>query len=147
MLKNVWIFCCIVCVVRLSHIRKAGLTSHWSCRCGVWFSCWFLQIPRCFWAWRKLLLPCWFWLRRLGLCLPVGQPCFPGRRKTPSPLWLSTNCDWCVGSCVHLHQLGLLPVDLEPCPCWCGLQESGLVLHLAVIVWQERQVISEDEVV
>ena len=30
---------------------------------------------------------------------------------------LSTNRDWCVGSCVHLHQLGLLPVDLEPCPC------------------------------
>ena len=32
------------------HIRKAGLTSHWSWRCGVWFSCWFLQMPRCFWA-------------------------------------------------------------------------------------------------
>ena len=60
---------------------------------------------------------------------------------------LSTNCDWCVGNCVHLHKLGLLPVDLVPCPCCCGLQESGLVLHLAVIVWQERQVISEVEVV
>ena len=43
-------------------------------------------------------------------------------------------CGGTVGSCVHLHQLGLLPVDLEPCPCWCGLRESGLVLHLAVIV-------------
>ena len=51
------------------------------------------------------------------------------------PDGLSTNCDWCVGSCVYLHQLGFLPVNLEPCPCWCGLQESGLVLHLAVIVW------------
>ena len=55
------------------------------------------------------------------------------------PDGLSTNCDWCIDSCVHLHQLCLLPVDLEPSPCWCGLQESGLVLHLAVIVWQERQ--------
>ena len=70
----------------MSHIRIAELTSHWSWRCGVWFSCWFLQMPRCFWAWRKLLLPCQFWLWRLGLCLPVGQPRFPGRRKTP-PLW------------------------------------------------------------
>ena len=30
---------------------------------------------------------------------------------------LPTNCDWCVGSSVHLHQLSLLPVDHEPCPC------------------------------
>ena len=78
-----------------SHIRKAGLTSHWSWRCGVWFSCWFLQMPRCFWAWQKLLLPCRFWLWRLSLCLPDGQPHFPGRRKTPSPLWV-------------LHQLWLV---------------------------------------
>ena len=28
------------------------------------------------------------------------------------PDGLSTKCDGCVGSCVHLHQLGLLPVDL-----------------------------------
>ena len=63
------------------------------------------------------------------------------------PYGLSTNCDWCVGSCVHLHQLSLLSVDLEPCLCWCDLQESGLDLHLAVIVWQERQVISEVKVV
>ena len=28
----------------MSHIRKAGLTSHWSGRCRVWFSCWFLQM-------------------------------------------------------------------------------------------------------
>ena len=63
------------------------------------------------------------------------------------PDGLSTNCDWCVGSCVHLYQLGLLPGDLEPCPCWCGLQQTGLVLHPAVIVWQERQVTSEVEVV
>ena len=27
---------------------------------------------------------------------------------------LSINCDLCVGRCVHLHQLGLLPIDLEP---------------------------------
>ena len=33
------------------------------------------------------------------------------------PYGLSTNCDWCVGSCVHLHQLSLPSVDLEPCPC------------------------------
>ena len=33
------------------------------------------------------------------------------------PHGLSTNCDWCVGSCVHLHQLSLLSVDIEPCPC------------------------------
>ena len=33
------------------------------------------------------------------------------------PDGLSTNCDWCVGSCVHLHQFSLLSVDLEPCPC------------------------------
>ena len=71
----------------MSHIRKAGLTSHWSWRCGVWFSCWFLQMPRCFWAWRKLLLPCRFWLWRLGLCLPDGHPHFPDRRRTPPPLW------------------------------------------------------------
>ena len=71
----------------MSHIRKAELTWHWSWRCGVWFSCWFLQMPRCFWAWRKLLLPCWFWLWCLGLCLPDGQPHFPDRRKTPPPLW------------------------------------------------------------
>ena len=32
------------------------------------------------------------------------------------PVGLSTNCDWCVSSCVNFHQLGLLPVDLEPCP-------------------------------
>ena len=31
------------------------------------------------------------------------------------PDGLSTSCDWCVDSCVHLHQLGLLHVDLEPC--------------------------------
>ena len=80
-----------------SHIRKAGLTSHWSWRCRVWFSCWFLQMPKCFWAWRRLLLPCWFWLWRLSLCLPVGQPHFPDRRKTPPPLWA-------------LHQLWLV--------CW-----------------------------
>ena len=71
----------------MSHIRKAGQTSHWSWRCGVWFSCWFLQMPRCFWAWRKLLLPCQFWLWRLGLCLPDSQPHFPDRRRTPPPLW------------------------------------------------------------
>ena len=70
----------------MSHIRKAGLTSHWSWRCGVWFSCWFLQMPRCFWAWQKLLLPCRFWLWRLGLCLPDGQPHFPDRR---SGVWFS----------------------------------------------------------
>ena len=70
----------------MSHIRRAGLTSHWSWRCGVWFSCWFLQMPRCFWAWQKLLLPCRFWLWRLGLCLPDGQPHFPDRRRTPPPL-------------------------------------------------------------
>ena len=71
----------------MSHIRKTGLTSHWSWRCGVWFSRWFLQMPRCFWAWQKLLLPCRFWLWRLGLCLPDGQPHFPDRRRTPPPLW------------------------------------------------------------
>ena len=71
----------------ISHIRKAGLTSHWNWRCGVWFSCWFLQMPRCFCAWQKLLLPCRFWLWHLGLRLPDGQPHFPGRRKTPPPLW------------------------------------------------------------
>ena len=49
------------------HIRTVGLTSHWSWRCGIWFSCWFLQMPRCFWAWQKLLLPCRFWLWHLGL--------------------------------------------------------------------------------
>ena len=129
----------------MSQNRTAGLTSHWSWRCGVWFSCWFLQVPRCFWAWQKLLLPCRFWLWHLGLCLPDGQPHFPGRRKTPPPLRA-------------LHQLWLVRWQLcssssaqssfcWPCPCWCGLQESGLVLHLAVIVWQECQVISEVEVV
>ena len=71
----------------MSHIRRAGLTTHWSWRCGVWFSCWFLQIPRCFWAWQKLLLPCRFWLWRLGLFLPVGQPRLSGRRKIPPPWW------------------------------------------------------------
>ena len=44
-------------------------------------------MPRCFWAWYKLLLPCQFWLWCLGLCLPVGQPCIPGRRRTPPPWW------------------------------------------------------------
>ena len=84
----------------MSHIRKAGLTSHWSWRCGVWFSCWFLQMPRCFWAWQKLRLPCRFWLWRLGLCLPDGQPHFPGRRRTPLPLWA-------------LHQLWLVRWQLS----------------------------------
>ena len=49
----------------MSHIHRARLTSHWSLRCGVWFSCWFFQMPRCFWAWRKLLVPCQFWLWHL----------------------------------------------------------------------------------
>ena len=44
-------------------------------------------MPRCFSAWQKLLLPCRFWLWRLGLCLPDGQPHFPDRRRTPPPLW------------------------------------------------------------
>ena len=79
----------------MSHIHKAGLTSHWSWRCWVWFSWWFLQMPRCFYAWWNLLLPCWFWLWCLGLYLPVGQPHFPGRWKTPPPLWV-------------LHQLWLV---------------------------------------
>ena len=131
----------------MSHIRKAGLTSHWSWRCGVWFSCWFFQMPRCFWAWRKLLLPCRFWLWRLGLCLPDGQPHFPDRQRTPPPFWA-------------LHQLWLVRWQLcssssaQSSFCWSWAlsllmwsQQTGLVLHLAVIVWQERQVISEVEVV
>ena len=69
----------------MPHIRTAGLTSHWSWRCTVWFSCWYLQMPRCFWTWWKLLLPCPFWLWRLGLCLSVGQPSFQGRQNTPPP--------------------------------------------------------------
>ena len=67
------------------HIHKAGLTSYWTWRYGVWFSCRFLQMPRCFWAWRKLLLPCRFWLWRLGSSLPVGQPRFPCRWKIQPP--------------------------------------------------------------
>ena len=129
----------------MSHIRRAGLTSRWSRRCGVWFSCWFLQKPRCFWAWRKLLLPCRFWLWRLGLCLPVGQPRFLGRQKTHLPNGLSTNYDWCVGSCVHLHR---------SFSCWSWALSLQMwspgewsCCDLAVIVWQECQVISEIEAV
>ena len=85
--RKSWSFVASSVLFARSHIRRVGLTSHWSWRCGVWFSCRFIQIPRCFWAWRKLLLPCRFWLWRLGLCLPVGQPRFPGRRKTPPPWW------------------------------------------------------------
>ena len=44
-------------------------------------------MPICFWAWRKLLLLCRFWLWRLCPCLPVGQPRFQGRRNTPPPWW------------------------------------------------------------
>ena len=38
-----WSFVSSSVLSTMSHIRKAGLTSHW-------FSCWFLQMPRCFWA-------------------------------------------------------------------------------------------------
>ena len=81
--------CCPLCLTSV----ETGLTSHWSWRCGVWFSCWFLQMPRCFWAWQKLLMLCRFWLWRLGLCLPVGQPRFPGRWKTP-PSWWALHQQW-----------------------------------------------------
>ena len=124
-LKNVWIFRCIVCVVRhVSHTRhKAGLISHWSWRCRVWFSCWFLQMPRCFSAWQKLLLPCRFWLCRLSLCLPDGQPHFPGRRRTPPPLWA-------------LHQLWLGRWQL--CSSLCTQGESCLLWSLFG-GWQENK--------
>ena len=63
------------------------------------------------------------------------------------PDGLSPNCDWYVGSGVDLHHLSFLPADLKPCPSRYGLQAGGLVLHLAVTVCQERQVISEVEVI
>ena len=77
-------------------------------------------MPRCFWAWRKLLLPCQFWLWRLGLCLPVGQSRFPGRRKTPPPWWV-------------LHQLWLVHWQLfssssaRSSSCWSWA--------LSVLMW------------
>ena len=77
----------------------------------------------------------------IGFCRCVSDRCWRMSgsfvaSSVLSPCLTSVKQDW-------LH----IGVDLEPCPCWCGLQESGLVLHLAVIVWQERQVISEVEVV
>ena len=33
----------------VSHVRRAGKTSHWSWRYRVWFLSWFLQMPTCFW--------------------------------------------------------------------------------------------------
>ena len=80
-------------------------------------------------------------MTKVALALPIlavmsrsVPPCFVNHasqedQRLHLPDGLSTNCDWCVGSCVHLHQLGLLLVDLEPCSRWCGLQESGLVLQ------------------
>ena len=48
---------------------------------------------------------------------PCWSTTLPSQTKDPHlPDRFPTNCDWCVGSCVHLNQLGLLPVDLEPCP-------------------------------
>ena len=106
------------------HIRTAGLTSHWSWRCRVWFSCWFLQMPRCFWAWQKLLLPCRFWLWHLGLCLPDGQPHFPCRRKTPLPLWA-------------LHQLWLVRWQL----CSSSSAQSSFCWSwaLSLLMWSPRK--------
>ena len=77
----------------MSYIHRE--TSHWSWRCGVWLSCWFLQMPRCFWAWRKLFFHFLFWLWRLHLCLPVGQPRFPGSRNIP-PTWWTLHQLWLV---------------------------------------------------
>ena len=70
----------------MSHICKAGLTSQWSWRCWVWFSCWFLQMPRCFWAWQKLSSTCRFWLWHLSLCLPVINHTSQVDERPP-PLW------------------------------------------------------------
>ena len=135
----------------MSHIGRAGLTLHWSWRwwaheefgshadsprCPDSFehdeSCSCLEDSEC----------------DVSVCvfLLVNQASQVDERLH-LPDGLSTKCDWCVGCCVHLQQLGLFPVDLEPCPCWCGLQESGLVLHLVVDVWQECQVISKIEAV
>ena len=50
------------------------------------------------------------------------------------PDGLFPDCDWCVGSGVDLHHLSFFPADIEPCPTRYGLQASGLVLHLAVVV-------------
>ena len=63
------------------------------------------------------------------------------------PDGLSTDCDWCVGSGVNLHQLCFLLADLEPCPSWYDLQAGVLFLHLSVVVWQEHQVMSKVEVI
>ena len=104
----------------MSQIHKAGLTSHWSCRCRVWFSCWFFQMPRWFWAWQKLLLPCWFCLWHLSLCLPVGQPRFPGRRKTPPPWWA-------------LHQLWLVRWQL--CSSSSARSSSCWSWALSLLMW------------
>ena len=115
-----WSFVASSVLSAMSHIRRVGLTLHWSGRCGVWFSCWFLQMPRCFWAWRKLLLPCRFWLWRLGLCLPVGQPRFPGIRKTPPP-WGA------------LHQLWL--VHWQLCSSSSAQSSSWWSWALSLLMW------------
>ena len=115
-----WSFVASSVLSAMPHIRKAGLTSHWSLRCGVWFSCWLLQMSRCFWAWRKLLLPCRFWLWRLGLCLPVGQSRFLGRRKTPPPWWA-------------LHQLWLVRWQL--CSFSSARSSSCWSWALSLLMW------------
>ena len=136
----------------LSHIGRAGLTLHWSWR---WWaheefgshadsprypgtyehdkSCSCLEDFECD---VSAVSPCWSTTlpryTKDSISLMGSPPNVTGR---------------CIGCCVHLHQLGLFPVDIEPCSCWCGLQESGLVLHLVVDVWQECQVINKIEAV
>ena len=131
----------------MSHIHKAGLTSHVSWRCGVGSHADSSRCPHVF----EHDESCSY-LADSGCDVSVCASLLVNHasqvdKRVHLPDGLSTNCDWCVGSCVHLRQLSLLSVDLEPCPCWCGLRESGIVLHLAVIVWQGRQVIGEVEVI
>ena len=128
-------------------IRRARLTSHWSWRCEVWFLSWSHWTTRC--------------LEHDKSCSGLANPDCDISVRTPLsvnctakvderihfPDGLSTDCDWCVGSGVNLHQLCFLLADLESCPSWYGLQAGGLVLHLSVVVWQERQVISRVEVI
>ena len=48
---------------------------------------------------------------------PLSVNCTPKvDERIHFPDGLSTDCDWCVGSGVNLHQLCFLLADLEPCP-------------------------------
>ena len=56
------------------------------------------------------------------------------------PDGLSINCDWCVGSCVHLHQLGLLPVDLELVHCKPVLRYTDRQADIKTVIGQNIRV-------